>query len=115
MRMRAAQDLAMEGARGQHVVRVDRAARDLGRSVDFRKGFANDVQMISRPHLLGRVRVGGIAHLMRSAANSMASRIFVYPVQRHRLPASASRISSRDGLRLLSSSDFDASKMPGVQ
>ena len=31
------------------------------------------------------------------------------------VPASPSRTSSRDGLGLLSSSDFDASRIPGVQ
>ena len=34
---------------------------------------------------------------VRSAASSTASRIFVYPVQRQRFPASAARIASRSG------------------
>ena len=51
----AAQDLAVEGARGQHVVRVDRAAGDLGRGIDLGKGPAHNLQMSFTSPLAGEV------------------------------------------------------------
>ena len=56
--MRAAQDPAVQGARREHVVRVDGAAGDFAHGVDLRK------------------RLAYYFHLIRSAASSIASRIF---------------------------------------
>src|SRR5207253_629365 len=49
------------------------------------------------------------------AASSTASKILVYPVHRHRLPASASRISSRFGFALRASKAVPLISIPGVQ
>src|SRR4030095_16422518 len=54
-------------------------------------------------------------YLEPAAAASTASTIFVYPVQRHRLPDSASRTSSIVGAGCSASSAFAESSMPGVQ
>src|SRR5207245_6094063 len=52
---------------------------------------------------------------IRSAAKRTASRIFSYPVQRHRLPARASRISGSVGCPLRPSRSCAATTRPGVQ
>ena len=58
VRVRAAEDAAVQRARKHHVVGVDRLAGDLRRSIDLRKRFADD------------------PHDIRSAASSTACRIF---------------------------------------
>src|SRR5262249_35591247 len=49
------------------------------------------------------------------AARSIASKILIYPVQRHKFPAIASLISSRVGCGLESSRERAEISMPGVQ
>ena len=53
--------------------------------------------------------------LKKRAAISIASMIFLYPVQRHKLPVIALAISSRVGSGFLSSSTLAAMTIPGVQ
>src|SRR5918992_1188972 len=55
------------------------------------------------------------AELILFAARRTASRIFSYPVQRQRLPASASLISASVGRGLRSSRSWVATTSPGVQ
>src|SRR6185436_1126938 len=79
--------------------------------------------------LRGRQRQGDVAILdrlrqalalahgadLRSAARAMASMIFVYPVQRQRLPAIASRMFSSVALAPESRNAWPAISIPGVQ
>src|SRR5262249_55125713 len=55
------------------------------------------------------------AHEPACAARRTASKIFSYPVQRQRLPESASRTSSSDGSGERSSRSAAATTSPGVQ
>jgi len=68
-------------------------------------------------YLVAKARRTEFARVVRNliAALSTASKIFRYPVHRHRLPLSASLISSRVGAGFASSSARAASRKPGVQ
>src|SRR5579884_502477 len=67
--------------------------------------------------LVGMVLYSVLGTARRSAAiaDRIASYIWLYPVQRHRLLLSAERISSSDGLAFSASNDFTVMMNPGVQ
>src|SRR5258708_18339194 len=103
--MPAAQELAVGHARHQQVVGELGLADHLGPGVDLGQRLADD-----REAILLHVR----APLMRRAASSTASRILVYPVHRHRLPARACLISSRVGMGISTSRASAVRRMPGL-
>ena len=104
VRVRAAHRLAPEHPRGVEVARVRELARDLGDGIRATRG---------RRRASPTERARGRGH--RPAATWTASRIFWYPVQRQRLPESASRISSSDGSGMRRSRSAAATTKPGVQ
>src|SRR5712692_6465954 len=104
--MPAAQELAVGHARHQEVVGELDLADHLGPGVDLGQRLADDREAV---FLHAR------APFMRNAASSTASRIFMYPVHRHRLPASATLISSRVGVGMSTRRASAVRRMPGVQ
>src|SRR5216117_313321 len=112
--VRRAEESAVRHAWEEEVVGVLGFSDHLRPGVDLREGPTDDRELVFA--LGGAARV--IAHRgtpIRKAASSTASRIFVYPVQRQRLPASASLISWRVGLGRSARSAWAVSRMPGVQ
>ena len=102
--VRAADRLAPEHSRGLEIARVGELAGDLRHGVGAttrRLGAASAQRPRRRAH--------------RPAATCTASRIFWYPVQRQRLPESASRISSSDGSGTRRRRSAAATTKPGVQ
>ena len=112
VRVGAAQEATVGQPRQGEIVGVARLTRDLAPGVDLRQWLANHREAILRRH---RVAPSGVGRLSRSAASSTASRIFVYPVQRQRLPASASLISCRVGVGESARSAWAVRRIPGVQ
>ena len=104
VRVRAADGLAPEHPGGAEVARVRELARDLGDRIGTARGR-------NRP--TATERAGRRAH--PPAARWTASRIFWYPVQRQRLPESASRISSSVGSGTRRRRSAAATTKPGVQ
>ncbi len=102
-----AQQLAVDGAREDDVVGEARLARHLAAAVHAAARFPDCV-----------ARRPGAAHRgsrRRAAASSTASKIWLYPVHRQRLPERASATSSRVGLGFFSSRTCAVSRIPGVQ
>ena len=106
MGVRAAEQLAVGEARQDHVVGELGLAGDLGPGIDLGQRLADDRELAV---------LHTRAPLMRRAANSTASRILVYPVHRQRLPARATRTSSRVGVGFSARSASAVRRMPGVQ
>src|SRR5262249_1614429 len=104
--MRRPQELGVGHARQHEIVGVPRLAGDLGPRVDLGQWLADDRELVLRHRL---------APAMRTEASSTASRIFVYPVHRQRLPASAALIWSRVGVGVSSSNAWAVRRIPGVQ
>ena len=113
VRMLGPEELRVRHAREDEVVGEARLARDLRPGVDLGQPLPDDRPGGARAALIGAAP--GAAPIVRSAASSTASRIFVYPVQRQRLPASAARIASRSGRGVASSRACAVRRIPGVQ
>src|SRR3954464_4550611 len=101
------QYLAYQHAGNAKVVGVLALAGSLARRVDQRNGLTDDGEVA---HL-----AAAIPFFSASTAALMAWNICVYPVQRHRLPLSAWRMSSSFGSGFRSSSAFTVIMKPGVQ
>ena len=107
VRDRRARELAVEHARQRDVVGEARLPGDLRAAVDAAARLADDVEPLpQRAHRTS---------FMRRAASSTASKICWYPVQRQRLPDSASLIRSRPASGSFSNSAFAVIRIPGVQ
>ena len=113
VRAGAAEELGEGHAREHEVVGVFRVAGDLGPGVDLGQRLPDDGELrgAHRDSLPASRNVDWPD--IRRAASSTASRIFVYPVHRQRLPASASRICSRLGCRDFGQEGLSREQDPG--
>src|ERR1035441_1188525 len=85
-----------------------------GCAAPFRREAVSAARLSQRE--AGTVTGGhGAWSAIRLAASSTAARICSYPVQRHRLPASASRICGPDGSGLARSRSCAGTSRPGVE
>src|ERR1700756_1046449 len=114
MRFGAAQDLAEQHARQREIGGIDVLAGDLADAVYPIEALARDTAFMSAHDAL--FVSSGHEFSWRAAAIT-ASTIFWYPVQRHRVPDSASRTSASLGIWPWHSSrnDFAVMIMPGMQ
>ena len=102
VRVRAALDLRVQHARHFHIVNIFCLASYLFDSVNTINRYAHAFHLRTPPSVC-------------SATSSMASIIFLYPVQRHRFPLIPRAISSRVGCGFSRSSAVAVIKNPGVQ